>query len=175
MVAVLLLGSVLGLDSLRASLGLGVLRRSRARRLMIAVSFGVFDGLAPLLGLALGSVIVRSTAAWTGLLGPVVLGGLGLYLLLASPESKETAAESWLCLGLPLTLSLDNLIAGFGLGVLGTPVLLSAFIIGLISGLLSLVGLCLGSLVGAALPARAEQVGGMALTVLAVLLAIDVF
>ena len=51
MIAVLLLGLVLGLDSLRASLGLGVLRRSRARRLMIAVSFGVCDGLAPLLGL----------------------------------------------------------------------------------------------------------------------------
>ena len=92
-------------------------------------------------------MIVRSSAAWTGLLGPVVLGGFGLYLLLASPEGEEKAAEGWLCLGLPLTLSLDNLIAGIGLGALGTPILLSAFIIGLISGLLSLLGLCLGSFV----------------------------
>jgi putative Mn2+ efflux pump MntP len=147
----------------------------RLLRLRIVLSFAVCDGLAPLIGLAIGSAIVRFVAPWTGWLGPLVLGGVGLYTLLVPREEQCQAGEGWLCLGLPLALSLDNLIAGFGLGALGTPVVLAAAVIGLISGLMSLAGLCLSSVVSRVLPTRAEQIGGVALTALALLLALDVF
>lgn len=69
---------------------------------------------------------------------------------------------------------MDNLIAGFRLGTLGTPVLLSAAVIGLISGLMSLAGLLLGTAVGQSLRGYASQVGGAALTALALTLAFDI-
>jgi putative Mn2+ efflux pump MntP len=175
--AVLLLGFLLGFDSFRASVGLGVTFRSADRRRWIPVSFGLCDGLAPLLGLAVGSAAVSSLDPWTGYIGPLIVGGFGLYTLLTSAGDESRQAkdpQAWLCFGLPLSLSLDNLVAGFGLGTLGTPVLLSAAILGLTSGLMSLAGLCLGAAVGRSLPWRADQVGGAALTILALLLALDI-
>jgi putative Mn2+ efflux pump MntP len=176
-IGLLLLGFLLGIDSFRASLGLGIVHRSGARRFRIAIVFGLCDGLAPLLGMAIGSVVMTSLSPWTRWLGPVVLGGFGLFTFLTGGAEEAQEAEmtsGWICVGLPLTLSLDNLVAGVGLGTLGLPVLPSAVLIGLISGLMSLTGLCLGALVGRSLRARAGQVGGAALAVLAVALAFEV-
>jgi putative Mn2+ efflux pump MntP len=176
-VGLFLLGFLLGIDSFRASLGLGIVHRSGARRLRIAIAFGFCDGIAPLLGLAVGSVVLNALSPWTRWAGPLVLGGFGLFTFLTAAADEANEAEitsGWVCFGLPLTLSLDNLVAGLGLGTLGLPVLPSAAVIGLISGLMSVVGLCLGSLVGRSLRARAGQVGGAALAVLAFALAFDV-
>ncbi len=165
----LLLGRLLGIDSFRASLGLGLLHRSTTRRIGIAMSFGLCDGLAPLVGLMVGSAVITSFSPWAGWLGPLVLGGFGLFtfVTLGGDEAKESdAPEGFVSLGLPLILALDNLVAGFGLGALGTPVLLSAAVIGAISALMSLVGLCLGALVGRSLRARTGRVGGASLVVL---------
>jgi putative Mn2+ efflux pump MntP len=173
----LLLGFLLGIDSFRAALGLGIVHRSGARRLRIALSFGFCDGVAPLLGLAVGSAVVDSLSPWTRWLGPLVLGGFGLltFATAGADEANESGSTSgWACFGLPLTLSLDNLVAGLGLGTLGLPVLPSAAILGLISGLMALGGLYMGALVGRSLKARAGRVGGAALAVVAIALAFDV-
>jgi putative Mn2+ efflux pump MntP len=176
-VGLLLLGFLLGIDSFRASLGLGIVNRSVARRFRIALSFGVCDGVAPLLGLAVGSAVINSLSPWTLWVGPLLLGGFGLFTFLTAgaDESKDPESTSgWVCFGLPLTLSLDNLVAGLGLGTLGLPVLPSAAVLGLISGLMAVAGLYMGSLVGRAMRARAGQVGGAALAVVAIALAFDV-
>src|SRR5438309_544975 len=120
-VGLFLLGFVLGIDSFRASLGLGILHRSRTGRLRIAMSFGLCDGVAPLLGLAVGSAVIASFSPFTRWLGPLVLGGFGLITLLTArvDEAKESEiTPAWTCFGLPLSLSLDNLVAGLGLGTL---------------------------------------------------------
>ncbi len=174
---VLLLGFVLGLDSFRASLGLGMVRDSAARRTRIALAFGLCDGLAPVLGLAIGSALVTSVSPWVGRLGPLVLGGYGVFTFLNAGKGNTDEARpdgGWVLFGLPLSLSLDNLVAGFGLGAIQMPILLTAALIGLMSGAMSLAGLHLGTLIGRAMPARAARTGGAAITVLAIALAFDV-
>jgi putative Mn2+ efflux pump MntP len=177
MATVVLLGFVLGLDSFRASLGLGLARRGAAGQARVALAFGLCDGLAPLVGMAAGSLLVARLSPWTGWVGPLVLGGFGLFVFIKAGTSGAEDARpegGWSLLGLPLVLSLDNLAAGFGLGAIGVPVVLSAALIGLISGFMALAGLRAGALVGRAMPARAERVGGAALTALALALAFDV-
>ncbi len=177
MATVVLLGIVLGMDSFRASLGLGVARWKAGRRARLALAFGLCDGVAPLLGLALGSALVTSVSPWFGRVGPLVLGGFGLFTFITAGRAEGDEAESagkWVFFGLPLSLSLDNLVAGFGLGTIRMPVLLSAAIIGLISGLMSLAGLSLGRWVGRVFPARAEQFGGAAIALLALAMGFEV-
>lgn len=181
MVAAMLLGLLLGLDSFRASLALGMFRRGTWERLRIAVGFALFDGLAPLLGFVLGSALVNSLTPWSARVGPIVLGGFGIFTFLKargdetrrSGEEVQPAGDRWVGLALPLLLSIDNLVVGLGLGSLGLSAAASATLIGTISGLMSLAGLSIGSTVGRAMPARAERIGGAVLTVVAVFLAFD--
>lgn len=82
--ALLLLSFLLGLDSFRASPGLGFVYRSRPRRFWIPLSFGLCDGLAPLVALAAGFAVVTRWNYWTAWIGPLVLGGFGLFTFLGS-------------------------------------------------------------------------------------------
>jgi putative Mn2+ efflux pump MntP len=78
-------------------------------------------------------------------------------------------------LGLPLSLSLDNLIAGASLGMIGFPLLLSVAVIGAMSALMSLAGLWLGGRAINFLRVRTELLGGVALILIALTLALDKF
>jgi putative Mn2+ efflux pump MntP len=70
-------------------------------------------------------------------------------------------------------MSLDNLIAGASLGLLGFPVLLSVAVIGAMSGLMSLAGLWLGGRAANFLKIKTELLGGVALILIALTLALD--
>jgi putative Mn2+ efflux pump MntP len=177
---VLLLGLALGLDSFRTSAALGTLRPRLAGQFRTALAFGICDGVAPLLGLSLGSRLVTALAPWAGALGPILLAGFGLYQLAVPRGAEGSRGEGqgigpWMTLGLPLLLSLDNLVAGFGLGLMRVPVVPSALAIGALSGLLSLAGFRLGTLIGGSLPAHAGRIGGVALVVLSIASAFDLF
>ena len=76
-------------------------------------------------------------------------------------------------LGLPLSLSLDNLIAGTTLGMIGFPILLSVIIIGAMSSLFSLAGLRLGKTAVNLLRFRADLIGGVVLIFIALTFVIE--
>jgi len=170
MVTLLLLGFALSLDSFRVSLGLGTLKLSRLRQLQIVIAFGVCDALAPLIGLLIGKSLLEFVGPWVEHLGPLLLCAYGVYVIYiakrcAGTETGET--DRWMVLGLPLSLSLDNLIAGTTLGMIGFPILLSVTIIGVMSSLLSLAGLRLGHTALNFLRIRADLIGGVVLVVIA--------
>ena len=170
MVTLLLLGFALSLDSFRVSLGLGTLKLSRLRQLQIVIAFGVCDALAPLIGLLIGKSLLQFIGPWVEHLGPLLLCAYGVYVIYiaqrcAGTETGET--DRWMVLGLPLTLSLDNLIAGTTLGMIGFPLLISVTIIGVMSSLFAFVGLRLGRTAVNLLRFRADLVGGVVLIFIA--------
>jgi putative Mn2+ efflux pump MntP len=170
MVTLLLLGFALSLDSFRVSLGLGTLKLSRLRQLQIVIAFGVCDALAPLIGLLIGKSLLEFIGPWVEHLGPLLLCAYGVYVVyIAQRYAGKEAAETdrWMVLGLPLSLSLDNLIAGTTLGMIGFPILLSVAIIGAMSSLCSLAGLRLGTTAVNLLRLRADLIGGVVLIVIA--------
>ena len=168
MVTLLLMGFALSLDSFRVSLGLGTLKLSRLRQLQIVIAFGVCDALAPLIGLLIGQSLLKIVGPWVEHLGPLLLCVYGVYVIYIAQRCAETAETGrWMVLGLPLSLSLDNLIAGTTLGMIGFPILLSVTIIGAMSSLFALVGLQLGRTAVNLLRIRADLIGGVVLIVIA--------
>jgi manganese efflux pump family protein len=176
MAALILLAFVLGLDSFRVSAGLGGLNLDPSRRRWIALAFGLCDGAASLVGAVAGRSVLAAAGRWTAVLGPVVLFGYGCYVLYLAwrcEELREGSNGMWLVFGIPLALSLDNFVAGVGIGMLELSALVSALVIGMVSGLLSLAGMRLGNVVGQYVPFRAELLGGLALICMALILALD--
>jgi putative Mn2+ efflux pump MntP len=176
MVTLLLLGFALSLDSFRVSLGLGTLKLSRLRQLQIVIAFGVCDAVAPLIGLLIGKSLLEFIGPWVEHLGPLLLCAYGVYVIYiaqrcAGSETGET--DRWMVLGLPLSLSLDNLVAGTSLGMIGFPLFISVMIIGAMSALLSLVGLMLGRTAVKLLPVKIELIGGVVLIFIAITFVVE--
>lgn len=85
-----------------------------------------------------------------------------------TPAQEELEAEHrWSIFGLPVPLSLDNVIAGTGLGLLGLSPLVPATLFGFITFLMTLVGLQLGRVVSRFIPIRLrwDLVVGVALVI----------
>jgi putative Mn2+ efflux pump MntP len=124
----------------------------------------------PLLGLAFGRSVAAVAGVWAEGIGIAVLalcGVLIIALALRDDETPEAAAGNLALAGLPLSLSLDNLAAGVGLGSLGFPVVASALVIGGVSGSLCAFGLFAGGWLRRWVPRRAELWSGVYLLILA--------
>src|ERR671911_398435 len=93
----------------------------------------------------------------------------GLYLVVRSlqTEAPEELDERWVLFGIPLSLSLDNLLAGTGLGMLGFPPVFTAVVFGTMTALTTFLGLQLGGVVARFIPIRADLLSGLGLSIMA--------
>ncbi|PON16532.1 hypothetical protein C2W62_17980 [Candidatus Entotheonella serta] len=170
MPAALLLGLLTGLDNLNVTAALSLTGVDRARKWLLAVSFALFEGLMPLLGLLLGAVLRQHFSMASEVLGPAVLAACGAVILYSARADRETAEileGRWLWFGLPFSLSLDNLLAGVGLGSMGWSVPAYALLIGSISGAMCLLGVLVGERARRLIGDRAEVLSGVYLLGLA--------
>lgn len=173
------IGFILSLDNFRTSLTLGPLRFGWRRSLLAALAFGLCDGIAPLAGLLLADYLRRELAGpVAAVVGPVAIGCYGLYIIVQTVRARGHDDQDylWTLLGLQIPLSLDNLVAGVGLGLAGLPPVVPAALFGLITFLMSMIGLQLGQTVASLIRIRIrwEFVTGGALILEAVLLGLGV-
>ncbi len=175
MTAVLIYGILVGLDNLQVCAGIGLLPGGRRRRRQLALLIGLFEAVMPLLGLLAGQGLRARVGVLGELLGPALLAVCGLLVLWSSFKDTDDLQEEKhlgnrrVLLGLPLVLSLDNLLAGAGLGALGYPVGLSAVLIGGISASMCLLGFAGGAALRTMIPRNAERLCGFYLLVLALI------
>lgn len=173
MLPLLVTGVLIGLDNLQVTSALGLLNIQPTRQWQMAFFFGLFEALMPLVGLLIGAGVaplLGTAVRWAGPLALLLAGGLNIVMSLKEQDNEALNNGRWLILGLPFSLSFDNLFAGVGLRLLGYPVLWAALAVGCISGLFSFTGLWLGQKVRRRLPEEAELIAGILLVVTAVTL-----
>jgi putative Mn2+ efflux pump MntP len=166
---VLVLGFVLSLDNFRVAVALGTVPFGLKRAVQVALTFGLWDAVMPLVGLLIGRQIGESVGDVAELVGAVALGGYGLFLVISAlrnPEPDELD-HPWALFGIPLTLSLDNLFAGASLGLLGLSPWFSATVFGVMTAAMSLVGLQLGRAAARLIRIRADLLSGITLIIAA--------
>ncbi|GAB3167792.1 manganese efflux pump MntP family protein [Streptomyces incanus] len=169
---ILVLGFVLSLDNFRVSIALGTVPFGLKRAVQVALTFGLWDAIMPLIGLLIGRQIGEFVGGVADLVGAAALGGYGLYLVISAlrnPEPDELD-QPWALFGIPLTLSLDNLVAGASLGVLGLSPWFSAAVFGVMTAVMSLIGLRLGRAAARFIRIRSDLLSGVTLIIAAVAL-----
>ena len=172
MISLLVLGLVLSLDNFRLAIALGSFKLSWRRALRIAVVFGLWDSFSPLVGLLIGHYFGQEIGPVADILGPIVLALYGLYLVVRSlqTEAPEDLDERVVLFGIPLSLSLDNLLAGTGLGMIGFTPVFTAAVFGAITALMTFVGLQLGGVAARFIPIRPDLLSGVGLLIMSVVL-----
>ncbi len=159
----------MGLSNFAGAVGIGLSGVDARTRLRVGIAFGLFEAGMPLLGLLIG----RQLAGGLGNAGRYIGAGLliltGIYTIFHARQMAkgEERAQGELnrrrLLVMALALSLDNLVVGFALGVFRLPIAVAAVVMGAVSVLMSLVGLELGSRLGARVEEWAEEIGGAVL------------
>jgi putative Mn2+ efflux pump MntP len=169
MFALVLAAVSVGLSNFAAAVAIGVSGVDARTRIEVGVVFGVFEVGMPIVGLALGHSLAPTLGSSARWLAGGLLIAAGLYGLVAGlrRDGDGPATPAGMSRGqLILTgtaLSIDNLVIGFALGAYHVSVVVAALVIGLISVGLSLVGLELGSRIGARTGDVAEVVGSVVL------------
>lgn len=175
-VELLLLAVSLSMDAFAVSLckGLSMPKASLKAGLVCGGWFGFFQAVMPLVGFFLGSLFaayIESVDHWVA---------FGLLALIGANMLKEAFEKKEECCGckeadlspkamLPMAVatSIDALAVGIGLAMTGgVNIWLAVALIGLVTFLLSNVGVKVGSLFGARFEKKAQILGGVMLILL---------
>jgi putative Mn2+ efflux pump MntP len=163
----------LGLDSFAVAAALGASQVTTAwQRLRISLVFVVFEGGMPLIGLVAGSVLARGIGHIADYVAAAAVIGIGIWMLRSDNEDEEGQAgrimtSSGLALvGLGISISLDELAIGFGIGLVRLPVSAVVAAIALQAFVAAQLGLALGAKIAERWRERAERVAGIALILL---------
>lgn len=178
MLTVISFGIIIGLDNLQVASSIGLLPIKPYRKWLVALAFGFFEAVMPLVGLLLGNVLSAAFESWAEWLAPLVLIACGLSIIYFTLKEKDEAINQvnnrWILLGLPFCLSFDNLFAGVGLGMMGFPVVSTAILLGSISAAMCFLGIFIGqkarSWINRYLPVQPEMLSGIWLLVIAILM-----
>lgn len=167
---ILLIAVGVSADAFAVSLSQGVtLRRFRWRdALLIAGLFGIFQALMPLLGWLLGKGFADAISGvdhWIAFGLLALIGGKMLWEAFHDDEDEDDEQSLDLrgLLILAVATSIDALAVGVSFAVLPVNLPLALTVIGVVTFVISLVGVRLGRSVGSWLGKPAEILGGLIL------------
>ena len=168
----------LGLDTFAVAAALGMSGVTPQDRLRVTALFTVFEMGMPVVGFVVGAIAGKVAGAAADYIAIAVLIALGVYMLWPRHDDRDepgrvgllARTRGFAAIGLGISISLDELAIGFTLGLLRFPVLLVIVLIGIQTLVVTQVGLRLGSRIGEAVRERAEQLAGVVLATLGIVL-----
>ena len=167
LLSLVLVSVSVGLSNFAGAIGIGLSGINVRTRIRVGLAFGFFEALMPALGLLVGHAVQGFFGSYGKYVAGAILVLTGAYTIIQArfvnverktrmPRSVRT--ESLLVTA--LALSLDNLAIGFALAVYPVDVWLAALTFGVVSIIMSLIGLEIGSAVGKRAESWSEEIGG---------------
>jgi len=163
----------LAMDCFAVSLGIGASPSPCTPRSIFRLSFhfGLFQGGMTLLGWLLGSTVVNLIAGMDHWIAMALLAWVGGRMVLEGVSRRDEAAEiecndptrGGSLVMLSVATSIDALGVGLSFAVLKLNVLAASLLIGLVSLLLSIIGLLGGNRLGHRFGKNMEVLGGLVL------------
>ena len=135
----------------------------------------------PIVGIVLGAVAGTVAGKAADYIAIAILIALGIFMLWPRRDDRDDPERVGMlartrgiaAIGLGVSISLDELAIGFTVGLLRFPVVLVIVLIGIQTLIVTQAGLRLGSRLGEAVRERAEQLAGVVLAVLGLVLLVE--
>ncbi|MCV9885810.1 manganese efflux pump MntP [Metabacillus halosaccharovorans] len=163
LLTLLIMALALGMDAFSVGLGMGLIRLRIRQIFYIGITIGVFHIWMPLVGMLIGRLLSDTFGTIATLLGGTLLILLGIQMVVASFKKDEDPFITPVGFGLivfALSVSLDSFSVGLSLGIYGAKTFLTVAIFGLVSMVLTWLGLLVGKRVQNWLGSYSEALGG---------------
>jgi len=186
LITTILIAVALAMDAFSISItkGFTIKNISKMETLWFGIFFGGFQALMPVLGWISGTQLehfVSSIAPWIAF---ILLAAIGLKMIYESitSDEKDSDEENSAKKGkfsfkeltlLAIATSIDAFAVGVTFAILKTPILIPIILIGVITFVLSEIGVIIGTKVGHLFGDKFEIVGGVVLVILGVKILLD--
>ena len=180
LLALFLVAVGLSMDALAVAMASGLaVRRMRVRQaLRMALFFGLFQALMPMIGWLAGLTLRTFIARWDHWVAFGLLVFIGGKMIVESFRLRDTTRAAGpislsMLLLLSVATSIDALAVGLSLSLLQVLIVSPALLIGAVTFLLSLLGGLIGSRVGHCCGNRIEALGSLILIGIGVKILLD--
>lgn len=171
-IEIILLSIGLAMDAFAVAIckGLSMKKMNWKNAIIIALYFGVFQALMPVLGYFLGTTfenLVTSIDHWLAFILLVAIGGNMIKEAFSKDEEgKDDRVDFKTMIVLAVATSIDALAIGITFAFLNVNIMLSVSCIGIITFAISLIGVKIGNRFGDKFQNKAELLGGIILIIL---------
>lgn len=180
LLTMLLIAVGLAMDAFAVALSAGAGGQTRAPRAIfrLAFHFGLFQFLMPVIGWYLGLGLAGWFAKFDHWIAFGLLAFVGVRMVRSglaheSEPRLQNPSKGWTMVMLSLATSIDALAIGFSLAMLKVDIWAPSLVIGVVTGLLSWLGVLLGNQLGERLGRRMEMAGGLVLIAMGLRIALE--
>ena len=180
LVTIFILAVGLGVDAFSVAIGIGAAndKKSWAPVLRLAVAFGLFQFVMPIIGWLAGLTVVEIIASfdhWIAFALLALVGGKMIWEGFEKENDEEKADQTrgWPLLMLSIATSIDALAVGFSFSILKMPVVFPAIIIGIVCFFMTVTGMIFGKVLARIFGKKVEIFGGIVLIAIGIKILID--
>jgi putative Mn2+ efflux pump MntP len=172
----------LAIDTFALATALGVAGVTKHERFRTSLILSAFEAGMPVVGFLVGAGVGGAVGRWADYLAAAVLLAVGGWMLRSGGGEEAEAgqkvrllesARGWAVVLLGLSISVDELAIGFGVGLLRLPLLLLVVLIAAQAFFAAQLGMRLGSRLAESASRAAGRLAGVLLVVAAVLVAAE--
>jgi manganese efflux pump family protein len=167
---VLLMAVGLAMDCFAVSLGIGTTGYANSPRSLFRLSyhFGLFQALMPVLGWVIGTQISSLVSSFDHWIAFALLAFVGVRMIRSGLDAEgeshtKDPSRGGTLVMLSVATSIDAFAIGLTLAMLQVNIFYPSLVIGVVTGILSLIGLLVGNRLGLAFGKRMEVIGGVLL------------
>lgn len=169
----LIIGLSLSLDAFCVAVLKGLIKRNINIKyiLTIALYFGIFQGIMPILGYLIGNSMYDKISLYDHYIILILLSILGINMMLNAYKDNDKVSDNINfkeMFILAVATSLDAFTVGITFTFLTNNILLLSFIISLITFCISFLGVIIGHKFGTLFNGKVEIIGGVMLIFLAI-------
>lgn len=178
-IEIFILGVGLSMDAFAVSIckGLSVRKPERKHFLLVALYFGGFQALMPVIGYFMGIHFQKYIEVVDHWIAFFLLGFIGVNMireaLSAGEEETDASFAPREMFSLAVATSIDALAVGVMFAFLNVHVLPAAGLIGVTTAVLSVIGLRIGHIFGMKYKKKAEIIGGLVLIMIGVKILVE--
>lgn len=165
LIAISIMAFALGMDAFSLAIGMGMIGLRYKHIVNIGLTIGLFHMIMPFLGIVIGKFLSQYFGMVTIILGGILLLILGGQMIKSALFSNDREAKILKPVGLGLILfslsvSIDSFSVGLSLGMIGAKMIVTIISFGLMSMVLSWLGLLIGKKVQGYIGKYGELLGG---------------
>ena len=165
--SIILVAISLSMDAFAISIckGLSMKENNYKKAFVIALYFGLFQALMPIIGYLFGFSVNSILNKINSFLAFIILVSIGISMLVDSNEKSELddSVNFKTMIVLAVVTSIDALAIGVTFAFLNVNIIVSSILIGIITFVITILGVLIGNKVGSKYASRAQLLGGLIL------------